>query len=82
MPRVQYVIADANGVSRGNVEMHAPERMSLLTEWLKQVSETINYDFSDWHTFNSYASRDVVYYDLRKPKYEFRATLVIDKKAA
>lgn len=81
MPRVQYVISDASGVSRGIVDMCAPNYMSLLTEWLKQASEALRYDFSDWHTFNSYTSRDVVYYDLRQPRYEFRATLVIDKKA-
>lgn len=79
MPRVQYVIADANGVHRGHADMKTPKRMALLTEWLKSASRAIPYNFKDWTTFQSYASTNMVYYDLRQPKHEFKATLVIDR---
>lgn len=81
MPRVQYIITDGNGTNRGSVSMRIPKRVAMITEWLKQASKAIKYDFSEWQTFKSYASTDVVYYDLRNPRYEFRATLVIDRNA-
>lgn len=78
--RLQYVIADQN-TKRGTINFVPPKQVTKMDAWYRAACKQVGLDPESWGIFNSYASDSIVYFDLRIPNREFKATLVIDRKA-
>jgi len=77
MPRAQYVITDENGTNRGSVRIEEPMDKTKVASWAKNFFDEIDGDYDKWMLFNSRMNSQKIYLDLRQPRYEFKAEIII-----
>jgi hypothetical protein len=77
MPRAQYVITNENGTNRGSVRIEEPKDKTKVVSWAKNFFDAIDGDYDRWVLFNSRMNSQKVYLDLRQPRYEFKAEVII-----